>query len=182
MLEDIQIIEGCIDKDPQCRKLLYEKYAPSLYAVALRYTKSEQDAQDVLQESFLRIFDNIKQYKGKGGFPQWLARVVVHHALNYNRHHQTYVNKVHFDDYEERIADAPIADASVLTHKVLLGFIQELSPGYRSVFNLCAIEGYSSEEAAKQLHCSSSTCRTQLLKAKKLLQKKVNEFLIKENK
>ena len=180
MLEEVQIIEGCIRKDPQCMKLLYERYAPSLYGVALRYTKTEQDAQDVLQESFVRIFDNMELYEGKGNFLGWLTRVVVNHALNYNYAYMPRVRTVNFADYEERIGDESVTDSPDLTHQVLLGLIRELPQGYQAVFNLCAIEGYSSEEAAKLLNCTPATCRTQLFKAKVSLRKKINEFLIKE--
>jgi len=181
MLDEIQIIEGCINKDQRCQKLLYEKYAPYLYGIALRYTKTEQDAQDVLQESFLRIFDNLELYEGKGNFLGWLIRIVVNHALNYNYVHSK-VRTLDFANYEERIADEPITDSNALTHQVLLEFIRELPQGYQSVFNLCVIEGYSSDEVAKMLNCTSITCRTQLLKAKTLLRKKIGDFLINEYK
>jgi RNA polymerase sigma-70 factor (ECF subfamily) len=180
MREDAQIVEGCIMKKQQCFALLYERYASPLYATALRYTKSEADAKDVLHDAFFNILDNITQFEGRGTLLAWLTRIVVNQALEWHRLQRRGLF-VNFDDYEETIADESIVDSDKLTHKVLLEFIRELAPGQQAVFNLCEIEGYSYKEAAKELNCNELNCRTQLFKAKSILKKRVNDFLENEN-
>ena len=180
MIEEAQIVEGCIKKDQRCRTLLYERYAPSLYAVALRYTKNEEDAQDVLQDAFLRIFDTIKLYDGRGSLLGWLNRIVINETLNFVKLRSKVIFES-FDDYEERIADESVVVSDKLTHEILLNIIRELPQGQQAVFNLCVIDEYSYEEAAQMLNCSQSTCRTQLFKAKNLLKEKVNNFFKREN-
>ncbi|MDR1181801.1 MAG: RNA polymerase sigma factor [Bacteroidales bacterium] len=162
-------------KDNQRENLLYKQYAPYLYGVALRYTKSEADAQDVLQESFLIIFETMEQYDKRGTIQSWMARIVINQALKLNRK-QLKVKYENYDDYEEIIADESIVQSDMYTHEVLLELIRDLPKGYQMVFNMCEIEGYSHDEVAKILDCSPTTCRSQLSKAKKMLRKKVNEF------
>jgi len=181
MVEEAQIVEGCIKNDSQCKALLYKQYASSLYGVALRYAKTEEDAQDILQDAFLRIFDNIEQYGGKGSLFAWLAKIVIHQACTFH-HERSKAILVDYEDYEEMIADESIVESDKLTHQVLLGFIRELSQTYQTVFNLCAIDGYSGREAAKKLNCTEAICRARLFKARNMLKKKVNKFLEKENK
>lgn len=181
MVEEAQIIQGCIDNDPQCKALLYKQYASSLYGVALRYTKTEADAQDVLQDAFFRIFDGMEQYEGKGSLGAWLAKVVTNQAVDFLRK-RSRVILVDYEDYEETIADETIVESDRLTHNILLGFIKELPQRFQAVFNLCAIDGYSHREAAKALNCSESICRKELFKARSILKKKVSNFLNEENK
>jgi RNA polymerase sigma-70 factor (ECF subfamily) len=162
-------------KDNQWENLLYEQYAPYLYGVALRYTKSEADAQDLLQESFLMIFDSIEQYDRRGSIRAWMARIVINQALRLKVKQSKFKHET-YDNYEEVIADNSVVQSDMYTHKILLGFIRDLPEGYQMVFNLCEIEGYSYDEVAKILNCTLSTCRSQLSKAKKMLRKKVNEL------
>jgi len=180
MMEDAQIAEGCIKKNQQCIALLYEKYASPLYATALRYAKSEADAQDILHDAFIHILDTIKQFEGRGSLLGWLTKIVINQALEWHRL-QKKKNTVSYDDYEEFIADESIADSDKLTHEILLDFVRELAPGQQAVFNLYEIEGYSYKEIAKQLNSSELNCRSQLFKAKNILRKKINEFLEQEN-
>jgi len=180
MLEDAQIIEGCIRKNQQSIALLYERYASPLYATALRYAKSEADAQDILHDAFIRIFDNIEQFEGKGTLFSWLTQIVVNQALTWIKQKQRR-HIVNYDDYEEVIADESVIDSDKLTHNILLDFIRELAPGQQAVFNLCELEGYSYKEVAEQLNSSELNCRSQLFRAKNILRKRVNDFLITEN-
>jgi RNA polymerase sigma-70 factor (ECF subfamily) len=160
---------------------LYQNYAASLYAVALRYTKSEEDAQDVLHDAFLRILNSLELFEGKCMLYTWLARIVINHALTMQKK-QSKVVMEDYSDYEEKIADEPISDSEKLTHQVLLDFIRELTPRQQAVFNLCEMEGYSYKEAVKMLKISESRCRKLLYSAKDILRKKVNDFLENENK
>jgi len=176
-LNEEEIIRGCKKKDARSQALLYRKYAPMLYGMALRYTQSESDAKDVLHDAFLKFFDNIKQYDGKGSFQAWMTRVVINKALSLHRRRSKMDN---YDDYEDGIMDSSVVVSDTLTHEILLKFIQDLPDGYRTVFNLCEMEGYTYDEAAEMLNCAPSTCRSQLFKAKNTLRKWVDEFNKKE--
>jgi len=180
MVEEVQIIEGCIKNDQQCKALLYKNYAPALYGVALRYTQRKEDAEDILHDAFLKIFDNIKQYSGKGSLLGWLSRIIINQAMDFH-HQKPKAIFVDYGDYEEMIADETIIDPDKMTHKILLGFIKELPQMYQSMFNLCVIDGYSYDEAAKELRCTASECRTGLFRARNMLKRKVNNFLKEEN-
>jgi len=182
MLDDEQIIEGCIKKDAQCQSMLYKKYAASLYVIALRYTVSKEDAQDVLHDAFLKIFDNIKQFsvgEKKGTLLGWLTRIVINQAL---AQHKMNTKVVYSDECVEEISDKSVIQSDKLTHKILLDFIRDLPHNCRIVFNLCGIEGYSYEEAAKMLNFTGVNCRVQMSRAKNILREKVNNFMEKENK
>jgi len=181
MVEEAQMIEGCIKRDSRCQTLLYEEYAPFLYGVALRYTKTEEDAQDVLQDAFIRIFDTMEQYEGKGSLRAWMRRIVANQAFELLKH-QSKATFVNYDDYEESIADESIVESDKLTHKILLDFIKELPQKYQTVFNLCVIDGYSYSEAAEKLKNTEAKCRIHLFRARNILKGKVNNFLEEENK
>ena len=163
-------------KDSKSQSLLYKEHAPFLYGIALRYTKTEEDAKDVLQDAFIRVFEYIEQYKGEGEIRAWMTRIVINQALTLYQQRSKRPVLENFDDYEEMIVDASVVESDMLSHKILLGFIRDLPHGYRMVFNLCEIEGYSHGEVAKIMKCSISTCRSQLFKAKNALRKKVNDF------
>ena len=182
ILSQEQIIENCKNKDSKSQSLLYKQYAPFLYGISLRYTKNEDDAKDVLQEAFIRIFEYIEQYKGIGSIQGWMTRIVINQALKLYQENSKKPVLESFDDYQEIIVDSSVVESDRIGHKILLGFIRDLPHGYRTVFNLCEIEGYSYDEVAKIMNCTPSTCRSQLFKAKNALRKKVNEFNESENK
>ena len=175
VLDEERIIEGCKVRDSRSQTLLYKEYAPMLFGMALRYTPREDDAKDVLQEAFLKVFDNIGQYEGKGSLRAWMTRIVINEALTLYQLRSKQVVE-NYDDYEDGLMDRSVVQADTLTHEILLKFIQELPEGYRIVFNLSEIEGYSHTEIAKMMNCLPSTCRSQLAKAKIILRKRVEEF------
>jgi RNA polymerase sigma-70 factor (ECF subfamily) len=175
VLDEERVIDGCKVRDGRSQALLYKEYAPMLFGIALRYTPSDDDAKDVLQDAFLKIFDSIGQYSRKGSLRAWMTRIVINQALNLYQFRNRQVME-NYDDYEDGLMDKSVIEPDMLTHEILLGFIQDLSDGYRMVFNLCEIEGYSHDEIAKMMGCSASTCRSQLFKAKNILRKRIEEF------
>ena len=175
MSSDEQIISGCINGEEKYRYMLYKQYSPILYGTALRYTNTEDDAQDVLQEAFILIFDNIKQYNGKGKLVAWMNKIVINQALKLYQK-QIKNTLVDYEEYENTLIDNSIVEYDWLSYQVLLDLIHQLPAGYQMVFNLCEIEGYSYEEVAKMLNCSPGTCRSQLFKAKKKLKQKILEL------
>jgi RNA polymerase sigma factor (sigma-70 family) len=167
-LTETELIKGCVNKNGDCQRILFEKYAGKMMSVCLRYSNDQHEAQDILQEGFVKVFDYIHQFKQEGSIEGWMRRVFVSVAIR-----QLNKKKLRFDDITESDRNLPAEDPSVISkiaeeeiHKLIL----ELPLGYRTVFNLNIIEGYSHEEIAGMLKIQPATSRTQLLKARKLLQ------------
>lgn len=139
-----------------------------MMSLCLRYTKDEHTAQDILQLGFIRVFDNIHQFKGEGSFEGWMRRVFVSVALR-----QLSKKKLNFSEINEQQQEdhyEPPSALSKISANELHALIRKLPDGYQTVFNLVVVEGYSHEEVAALLKITSSTSRTQLLKARKMLQ------------
>jgi RNA polymerase sigma-70 factor (ECF subfamily) len=168
IVTDYEIIEGCLNKDPRCQRALFDRYAGKMMGVCLRYAGDHAEAEDMLQEGFLRIFQNIGQFKFEGAFEGWIRRVVVNAAIR-----TLEKKKIQFRELEENRNDVPRVEATAynhLTQEELLKLINQLPDGYRLVFNLSAIEGYSHEEIGEMLNIQAGTSRSQLVKARKMLQ------------
>lgn len=158
----------------QCQRDLYERFAGKMYAVCLRYARTREDAADILQEGFLKVFSKLGQFQFQGSFEGWIRRVMVNTAL---RAYQ----KQRFD-YEqsgyERLPELPVEpDAvAVLSEAELMDLVRQLPDGYRAVFNLVAVEGYSHAEAASLLGIQESTSRSQLTKARRHLEEELSKL------
>ncbi|MBL7808145.1 MAG: RNA polymerase sigma factor [Saprospiraceae bacterium] len=173
-MDEHELIRGCLRGTAQCQRDLYERFAGKMYAVCLRYARTREDAADILQEGFVKVFTKLDQFQFQGSFEGWIRRVMVNTALRaYQK--QRY-------DYEqtgyERLPDMPVdPDAvSLLSEAELMGLVRRLPDGYRSVFNLVAIEGYSHAEAAEMLGIQESTSRSQLTKARRYLEEEVSKI------
>ncbi|MCB0527697.1 MAG: sigma-70 family RNA polymerase sigma factor [Saprospiraceae bacterium] len=166
-MSESEIIQGCLRGSAQYQRALYERFAGKMYAVCLRYARSQADAADILQEGFLKVYSKLDQFQFQGSFEGWIRRIMVNTAL------RTY-QKQRFDhEYSgyEQLPDSPVdPDAiSSLSEAELLRLIGRLPEGYRVVFNLVAIEGYSHAEVAESLGIQESTSRSQLTKARRWL-------------
>ncbi len=176
MLEQKDLIEACIKGDRVAQKRLYDTYAGKMYLICLRYTKSQQEAEDVLQESFIKVFKNIKSYRAESKLEYWIRRIVINTALNSQRKKLYMYPMV---DVEEMKHDYdPGKSLSHFRMEDLLKMIRELPTGCQTVFNLFAIEGYGHKEIADMLGISEGTSKSQFARARKLLQEKI----IKEEK
>ncbi|MBP6824996.1 MAG: RNA polymerase sigma factor [Saprospiraceae bacterium] len=177
-MSETEIIRGCLRGSAQCQRVLYERFAGKMYAVCLRYARTPADAADILQEGFLKVFSKLEQFQFQGSFEGWIRRIMVNTAL------RTY-QKQRFDhEYSgyEQLPDSPVdPDAiSTLSEAELMRVINQLPEGYRVVFNLVAIEGYSHAEVAETLGIQESTSRSQLTKARRWLCEQI-EILHKIN-
>jgi RNA polymerase sigma factor (sigma-70 family) len=160
-----EIIKGCIGKKPVCQRLLFDQYAGVMMGLCLRYAKDQQEAQDILQIGFIRVFDCIHQYKGTGSFEGWMRRIFVSVAMR-----ELSKRTFNFDTISSsEVFDTPDVISKISEDEILL-LIRKLPDGYRLVFNLHVIEGYSHDEIAVLLSIQPATSRTQLLKARKMLQ------------
>lgn len=170
-----EIILGCQKGDKSCERALVKRYSGRMFAVSFRYAKNRQDAQDILQDAFIKIFKNIVKFKiGPGAFEGWLRRIVVNTALRkYDR--SSVRNEMIGLDYSHEKMIEPAAYSN-LNEEVLLNLISKLPLGYKQVFNLNVIEGYSHKEIAEMLEIGESSSRSQLTRAKKMLQQQILEI------
>ena len=150
------------------QKLLYEQYAAKMYDVCFRYAKNQADAEDILQEGFIKIFRNLDKYRGEGSFEGWIRKIITRTALTHltnNKKHspQTGLNYL-VEDKESNALDK-------LAEKDIVGLVTKLPPGYRKIFMLYVIEGYNHREIAGILGCSEGNCKSQFYRSRSRLQK-----------
>jgi RNA polymerase sigma-70 factor (ECF subfamily) len=185
MLIDDSIIEGCVAGKRSAQSALYRKCAAVMMAVCLRYAQNRDEAEDILQEAFLKIFQNISSYRKEGSFEGWMKRIMINHALNYYRkaRKQPFLEDIDsINETEIMEKDEPPAIHAPVSAEKLINLIQLLPPGYRMVFNMYVFEEYSHKEIAVELNISENTSKTQLLKARRMLQKKLVDLNILTNK
>jgi len=169
-----EIIKACKSGKRNAQEELYKMFSRKMYGVCLRYSKDSTAAEDVLQDGFIKVFQNIKQFEGKGSFEGWVRKIMVNSALErYRKQHFMYAN----NDVEHYSEDFSYDDIiSQVSAQDLLKLIQELSPQYRMVFCLFAIDGYSHDEIAQMLNISEGTSKSNLSRARKILQQQVKEM------
>lgn len=184
-----EIIDGCIRGKKSAENKLYDKYAGRLYSISFRYIGKSSEAQDVLQDAMIKIFKNISKVKftTDESFVSWMNRITVNTALNHIRDNQKNINTESIYEIEDDIIideDEGFSEYDELLEKIsgdnLLKMIVELSEGYRTIFNLYAIENYSHKEIAMRLGISISTSKSQLLRARRILTAKINKILEKK--
>ena len=167
---DPQLVQGCADGDLVSQKKLYEQFSKKMMGVCLRYADNYEDAQDILQEGFIKIFKNIHSFKGTGSLEGWIRRIITNTALAVYRTS----NPLRLSKGIEELELIPASDSNIIgsiSVKDLLNIIRKLPAGYRIVFNLYAIEGYSHKEIASQLNITESTSKSQYSRARSHLQK-----------
>ena len=172
-INEERLISGCRKNDSAAQGDLYQKYSPILFGICLRYVKDTAEAEDILIQGFMKIFQKIDQYKGEGSFEGWMRRIVVNESLTYLRKNKSMHLKVDME-YVENKTEASTYDVTLYTED-LLKMVQQLPIGYRTVFNLYAIEGFSHKEIAQKLNISENTSKSQLSRARKLLQSYLND-------
>ena len=173
--EDL-LIEGCKKNKRKARNRLYKLYANSFLGICLRYTRNMTEAEDVLHDSFIKIFTKIDQYSGKGSFEAWMKRIVVNTAIQSLRERNK--SRLIFDNNEireDQVKDDIDIDLPIISAKELLKLVQQLPDGYKLVFNMFVIEGLSHQQIAEQLGISIGTSKSQLFRAKQLLRVEVNK-------
>ncbi|MBU0486700.1 MAG: RNA polymerase sigma factor [Bacteroidetes bacterium] len=174
MHSDYQLIQRCLKGDSVAQELLYRRFAAKMYGVCLRYTGKREDAQDVLQDGFIKVFGNLSAYKGDGSLEGWIRRIFINTAINHCNRNMFIFSELEKNEYAHFTPEDVLSELSV---KELLVFVQELPEGYRIVFNLYAIEGYSHKEIAETLGISANTSKSQLSRARVALQEKIKKNL-----
>jgi RNA polymerase sigma factor (sigma-70 family) len=171
-LNETDLIQGCVRKDTNAQHTLFEKYAGILMTICRRYAGDLHEAEDMLQEAFISIFSHINQFKFEGSFEGWLKRITVNAAIKILQKRNIKVIGITNDQNELISPDFNIL--SDLNTEDLLKLINQLPDGYRIIFNLYAIEGYSHDEIAAMLKIKAATSRSQLSKARAILKDKIN--------
>ena len=176
MPETVNIIKGCIAGNRRDQELPYRRHAPRLYAVCLQYSDNDEEARDILQDGFIKIFENLINFKNEGSFEGWMRRIIVNTALEKYRSRHNLYRVDDIDLIPEPDADPDNEDYSGLEAIDLLNIIRELPPKYRMVFNLYAIEGYAHKEISRMMKISEGTSKSNLSRARLILQKKVSLY------
>lgn len=173
-LFDIQLIKSCIDGNRAAQKVLYDRLAPRMFPLCIRYVSDRDLAEDVLQDGFVTLFTKLHEYKGEGSFDGWARRIFVTTALMNLRKKDALKMS---DDLEaaKGLRAETSSQLQNLGYKELMAMITELPPGFRTVFNMYVIEGYSHKEIGEALGISETTSRTQLSRARIWLQNKIKE-------
>lgn len=171
------VIQGCQDHNPAAQRELYDLFKTKMFGICLRYAGNYDDAQDILQDAFIKVFEKIHQFGFKGAFEGWIRRIMVNTALEKFRLHYRQV------PIDERNAEAEVEESKDVIAEIdageLLRIVQELTPRYRIVFNLYALEGYSHKEISKMLNISEGTSKSNLSRARAILQDKVSKYYLR---
>jgi RNA polymerase sigma factor (sigma-70 family) len=177
MISDADLIEGCKRNDRRMQEGLYQRFAPKMYGVCLRYAGNAEEAQDIVQEGFIKVFKKIDSFRSEGSFEGWVRRIFVNTAIEHFRR-KNYMQPV-TEKEETTVEGNNLSVLDSLAEKDIIALIQQLSPGYRTVFNMYVIEGYTHREIAEMLGISEGTSKSQLSRAKSVLQEKVRTGLLK---
>lgn len=174
MTEEL-LIQGCRENQPSAQEAMYKRFSARMLGVCYRYSKNQEDAEDMMQEGFIKVFSQIHQFKGEGSLEGWIRKIIVHTCINHlkkNKKFSDSVSLIYASDV--RVKDSSIP--SVMQAKQVVECIRKLPIGYRTVLNLYAIEGFSHKEIGIILEIEESTSRSQYARAKAMLE----EMLIKK--
>lgn len=163
------MLAGCLNNDPSAQRELYNRYSPKMLSVCYRFANSREDAEDMLQEGFIKVFTQMHTFQNKGAFEGWIRRIIVHTCINFLKKNKKFSNSIDLEqaDYlEVREETMP----SVMQARQIIECIRLLPIGYRTVLNLYAMEGYSHKEIADMLDIEESTSRSQYTRAKSMLE------------
>ena len=163
-MNETELVRLCLKKDRRAEKALYDRFSGQMYAICIRYMKDQQEAEDVFQEGMIKVYNKLNTWKGEGPLGGWMRQIFIHCALN-----QIKTNQKHFMQDIDSIFQPENLEINIISQlqtEAILKLIQQLPIGYRTVFNLFSIEGYSHAEIAAMLGVTESTSKTQFLKAK----------------
>ena len=194
MLIDKSIIDKCKENDSKAQKELYEKYSSQMLGICIRYLKEMKAAEDAMQEGFIKILTKIHQFKNIGSFEGWMKRIMINTALMQLRIRKKEITHTGFDEVNETKIEKENSDEKIVnekdikslvtntefTQKEIFDAISELPQGFRTVFNLYALEEYKHKEVAKMLGISTGTSKSQLLRARRKIQEKLYKLALEK--
>ena len=168
----VELVKRCKAGERKAQELLYKQFASKMLGVCCRYATDRMEAEDMMQNGFIRVFQKIEDFRGEGSFEGWMRRIMVHSSIEYYRKHHKMMQLVDLDEAGAESTSNPLATAKLEADDLLL-LIQQLSPGYRIVFNLYAIEGYSHREIAAIVGITEGASKSQLSRARSILREQV---------
>ena len=174
-LSESDLIQGCIAGNRQTQEILYKQFSPKMYSVCLRYSGNVEDANDLLQEGFIKIFKNLDKFRGDGSFEGWMRRIFVNTSIEHFRKKVKLYNVTEVQ--ENTVEDVELNVLDSMAEKDIILLVNELSPGYKAVFNMHVIEGYSHKEIATILGITEGTSKSQLARAKGVLKKSLEKTM-----
>ncbi len=178
-IPESDLIAGCIEGDRRMQEELYRRFSPRMYAVCLRYAGSAEEAEDILQEGFIKVFRKLESFRSEGSFEGWVRRIFVNTAIEHFRR-KRYLQPV-TEKEENTIEGKFLSVLDNLAEKDILDLVRQLSPGYRTVFNMYVVEGYTHKEIGEMLGISEGTSKSQLSRAKVILQDLVRTMIDQRN-
>ena len=176
MFDEKDIVRRCIKNERKAQRLLYEHYARGLLAVCMQYTGNRFEAEDILQDGFVKVFKNLKSFEGRSSLGSWMRRIMINTAIT--RYHKDARHQHHYDIdelKEKNIGDCELPEVD-FNREELMQVIDNLPKGYRMVFNLYAIEGYKHREIAEMLEIDENTSKSQYSRAKSLIRCRLSEM------
>jgi RNA polymerase sigma factor (sigma-70 family) len=177
-ITESDLLVGCKEGNRRMQEELYRRFSPRMYAVCLRYAGNAEEAEDILQEGFIKVFKKLDSFRSEGSFEGWVRRIFVNTAIEHFRR-KRYLMPV-TEKEENTIEGKYTSVLDELAEKDILALVQELSPGYRTIFNMYVVEGYTHKEIADMLNISEGTSKSQLSRAKVILQDLVRTFIDKQ--
>jgi RNA polymerase sigma factor (sigma-70 family) len=167
------LIQACLQGERQAQKEIFQMYSTKMMAVCLRYARHRLEAEDIFQDAFVKVFTHLNEFEFQGSFEGWVRKIIVNTAVRNNQRKSVSFEEIGLENIQEESCSPDVF--SIISEEELIHIISGLPDGYRMVFNLHAIEGYSHKEISKFLNIEESTSRSQLVKARRILQEKVLE-------
>jgi len=169
-----ELVKRCKAGERKSQELLYKQFASKMLGVCMRYATDKMEAEDMLQNGFIKVFNKLDDYRGDGSFEGWVRRIMVHCSIEYYRKHHKMMQVVDMESEGAEPSVSPLA-VSNLDAKDLMALIQQLSPGYKMVFNLYAIEGYSHKEIGEIMGITEGASKSQLSRARTILKEQITQ-------
>lgn len=168
MIDEKELITQCLENKAKAQKQLYKMFASKMFGVCLRYARRRSEAEDLLQEGFIKVFQNLATFNFLGSLEGWIRRIMITTAINYYRKDLRYDDTVDIENEENALSDINFVQLK-LTQEDIVKFIQQLPPSKRMVFNMYVFEGFSHRDIAESLNITESTSKAQLAKARQIL-------------
>ncbi len=169
LMTEQAILAGCLKNDPVAQRELYNRYSPKMLSVCYRFAQSREDAEDMLQEGFIKVFTQIQTFQNKGAFEGWVRRIIVHTCINFLKKYKKFNENIDLA-YAGYLQVKEETMPSIMQAKQVVECIRLLPLGYKTVLNLYALEGYNHKEIAEMLDIEESTSRSQYTRAKAMLE------------
>lgn len=174
-MDDATLIKECVKGNAKAQRFLFDKFAPKMLTVCIRYAKNKSDAEDVLQDAFIKVFNKINEFKKEGSLEGWIRRIMVNTSLDQIRKNIKFSNDTDLEAVSYKLENNDFTFENLVSED-LLKLINSMPNGYRVVFNMFAIEGYSHQEIASTLGVTENTSKSQYLRARNFLKKELEKI------